>query len=326
METPLRLMRTPVAKGASWAAGSIPQARRLARQSDVIISTFGPWYMHVLGWFAKRANPGAFWCADYRDLWHARDFFMQGRPWRQAFMRRLEQFIVRPANLAVSVSPPLVASLAQTHPHIPGVTIYNGFPLSEHMPRRPPEVMRQRAVAGVPFDIVYTGTIYEGGYNDPEPLLRVLARNRWNRPVRLHFYGQSAASPLLRSLRDRYGLQESVVLPDQPLSRGTRSGGSGRRICCCTSGGPTGDRRDSQRQDLRVLASGSPVLSVGAEPDTAVGRLLQETGAGICVGRNESVIESHLERYVNEGIAPGGLRRGLTAFWPIPGSGRRRGC
>ncbi len=127
-ETPLRLKKTPIAKGASWAAGSFRRVSRLARQNDVVISTFMPWYVHVLGHVAKRANPKILWCADYRDLWHDYDFFMEGRRLKKVIASRFERYVVRSANLTTTVSPPLAANLSRTHPHIPSHTIYNGFP------------------------------------------------------------------------------------------------------------------------------------------------------------------------------------------------------
>jgi glycosyltransferase involved in cell wall biosynthesis len=298
VETPLRLTRTPVAKGASWAAGSVWRARQLARRHDIIISTFMPWYVHVLGWFAKRANPAAGWCADYRDLWHGYDFFMEGRPWKQRFAERFEKFIVGPADLTTTVSPPLAASLARTHPHIPSHTIYNGFPESEYQGARPVSP----PASEVPFDIVHTGTVYEGGYHDPEPLFRVVAEGTWRRPVRLWFYGQSAHSTVVAGLAEKYRLQEVVMRPEKPLSR-IDCVRRQREAQLLLHLGWTNREMDGvlSAKIFEYVASGTPVLSVGAPPDTAIGRFLAETRAGLCAGRDDALLRQTLDRLVNRG-------------------------
>lgn len=297
IQTPLRLLNTPIAKGASWAAGSVPEVVRQARRHDVLISTFMPWYVHVLGSVAKRANRRALWCADYRDLWHEYDFFMEGRAFKKAFAERFEKLVVRPADLTTTVSPPLAASLARTHPHIPSHTIYNGFPEAEYQPARTLEAMRARAAAGRPFEIMYAGTVYEGGYHDPEPLFRVLAARRWPRPVRLSFYGQAAQSSLIRKLRERYRLTEIVELPERPLSRADCVQRQ-REVDLLLHLGWTNRSMDGvlTGKVFEYLAAGTPVLSIGADPDTAIGLLLDQARAGVCVARDDAAITQALEQ------------------------------
>lgn len=305
IETPLRLLDTPVAKGASWAAGSVPEVMRQARRHDVIISTFMPWYVHVLGMIAKRANPRALWCADYRDLWHEFDFFMQGRTMKRALAARFEKFVVGPADLTTTVSPPLAESLSRTHPHIPSHTIYNGFPEAECRTARTLEELRARAAAGRPFEIMYAGTVYEGGYHDPEPLFRVLARGHWPRPVRLCFYGQAARSNLIRSLRERYHLEAVVELPEKPLSRADCVQRQ-READLLLHLGWTNRSMDGvlTGKVFEYLAAGAPVLSVGADPDTAIGLLLEQTRAGLCVARDDATIAGALEQLMTGNDCP----------------------
>jgi glycosyltransferase involved in cell wall biosynthesis len=308
VETPLRFKRTPVAKGASWAAGSLWAVRRLARSHEVVISTFMPWYVHVLGRAAKAANPRCVWCADYRDLWHDYDFFTAARPWRRAGLRLFERAVVHAADLLTTVSPPLAERLARTHPHIPSATVYNGFPAAEYCPTNPESRLVERARAGRPFQILYAGTLYDG-YHDPEPLFQALARRRHERPVQLYFYGRSARSSVVRALREKYGLQSTVLTPEAGLSRAACFQLQGESDLLLHLGwtNPGMDGVLSAKV-FEYMASGSPVLSVGAGPNTAIGRLLGETGTGVCVGRDVTPIEAALEEMSIQGRYPAWYR------------------
>jgi glycosyltransferase involved in cell wall biosynthesis len=308
LETPLRLKRTRIAKGASWAAGSIRQVRRLARGHDFVISTFMPWYVHVLGRVAKAANPRCTWCADYRDLWHDYDFFTAASPLRRTGLRLFERAVVHAADLLTTVSPPLADRLKRTHPHLPTATVYNGFPASEYCPTTPETRLAERRRDGRPFQILYAGTLYEG-YHDPEPLFQALAKRRDERPVKLFFYGRSARSPLVRTLRDKYRLHSTVETPETCLSRAACFQLQQESDLLLHLGW-TNQEMDGvlSAKVFEYMASGTPVLSVGAGPSTAIGRLLEETGTGICVGRDVAPIEASLEVMSVRGRHPAWFR------------------
>jgi glycosyltransferase involved in cell wall biosynthesis len=305
VETPLRLKRTPIAKGASWAVGSFAQVRKLARGHDAIISTFMPWYVHVIGRVAKAANPKAFWCADYRDLWHDYDFFNAAHPMRRAGLRMFEKRVVRTADLVTTVSPPLADRLARTHPHIPTATVYNGFPAADYCPMTPESRLIERARSDRPFQILYAGTLYDQGYHDPEPLFRALAQRRHQRPVRLLFYGRSAKSSVVHALREKYRLHQVVETPEACLSRAACFQLQ-RDSDLLLHLGWTNVEMDGvlSAKVFEYMASGTPVLSVGAGPGTAIGRLLAETGTGLCVGRDETLIASTLDSMSVRGCYP----------------------
>jgi glycosyltransferase involved in cell wall biosynthesis len=302
IETPLRLRRTSVGKKATWAAGSIARAASLGRQHDIVISTHPHGCIHALGRVARLANPGLFWCADYRDLWHDNYFFTEGKPVRRFILRWVEKLLMRPVDLNVTVSEPLAARLRRTHRHAPCAVIYNGFHERDYQEPNPPGRLIQRAEAGQPFRILYTGTLYPGGYQDPEPLFAAVASRRWKRPIRISFYGACVREPMLRELRNRYQLGETVELPENHLSR-KEALLAQREADLLLHLGWTDLKNDGwlSGKVFEYMAAGTPILSIGAPPETALGRLLRESGTGQAVGQDVKAVTTILEEMVDQG-------------------------
>ncbi len=52
-----------------WYYSTSPIFSKIARNVDVVISTYGPEVSHSIGCKMKILNPSIYWIADYRDLW-----------------------------------------------------------------------------------------------------------------------------------------------------------------------------------------------------------------------------------------------------------------
>ena len=301
IETPLRLRRTPVGKAISWAVGSVGKVIELAREHDVVITSYPHGHIPSLGRVAKISNPSLFWCADYRDLWHDNYFFTEGKPIRRAVLRVVEKLLMSPSRLTVTVSEPLAVKLRNTFPRIPSAVIYNGFPEQDYRESVAASRIRERHLAGAPFRILYTGTIYIG-YQDPEPLFAALSRGGWQRPVRLSFFGQCTSDPLLHRLRQKYALQEVVELSETRLDR-IASVGAQREADLLFHMGWTDRKNDGwlSGKVFEYMASGVPTLSVGADPDSALGGLLTDTGTGVCIRNDVDRIFRDLDEMINHG-------------------------
>jgi glycosyltransferase involved in cell wall biosynthesis len=250
---------------------------------------------------ARLANPRLFWCADYRDLWHDNYFFTEGKPVRRFALRWVEKLLMRPVDLNVTVSEPLAARLRRTHPFAPCVVIYNGFHERDYQEPHAADRLIQRAKAGQPFRILYTGTLYRG-YQDPEPLFAAVASRQWQRPIRISFYGACVREPILHELRDRYQLGRIVELPDAHLSR-QEALAAQREADLLLHLGWTDLKNDGwlSGKVFEYMAAGTPILSVGAPRETALGRLLEDSGTGTAVGRDANVTTEILDAMVNHG-------------------------
>ena len=308
VETPLRLRRTPRGKAASWTSGSMKRVAAIARGQDVIISTYPYANAHALGRVAKVAAPETLWCADYRDLWHDNYLWTEGKPFRRWMLRWIERTLMRTAGLNITVSEPLAERLRRTHQHVPCTVVYNGFESSHYHEPCTPERCLDRSRAGAVFRILYTGTFYRD-YQDPEPLFAALAKGSWRRPVKLAFFGPSAHETLLHRLRDQYDLQTVVDLPEQPLSR-AESLAAQREADLLLHLGWTDTKNDGwlSGKVFEYMASGTPILSVGAGPGTALGRLLGRTETGCCLGREIDGMVATLDSMINHGRLPDWFR------------------
>lgn len=110
---------------------------------DVVISTYGPAWPHLLAEQVKREHPAMLWLADFRDP-YAKDTdtaFAWHR--HNAFVRRH----CRQADVITRVSGNLHLN---EPPGVPIQTIPNGYDPSEAMPPLPPDE----------FSIVFTGRLY----------------------------------------------------------------------------------------------------------------------------------------------------------------------
>ena len=155
--------------------------------------------------------------------------------------------------------------------------------------------------------MLYTGTIYPRGYHNPEPLYAALAKRKAKgmRSVRVLFYGHCSKLPFLRDLARTYGVEDAIVIPDEFLSRSDCIALQGEvDLLLHLSWTNPGMDGVLSAKVFEYMASGVPLLSIGAESDTAIGRLLEESGTGVCVGTDEQKVFEVLEIMADQNEYP----------------------
>jgi len=128
---------------------------------DVVISSYGPIWTHLVGEWIKKARPEILWIADYRDLLCSDATPAFTRRYRRSFAERRTSR----AELVTTVSREMVPALGV--PEKQRVLILpNGFDPEEALPPVPP----------ARFELLYTGTMHAEGErrSDLKPLFRIL--------------------------------------------------------------------------------------------------------------------------------------------------------
>ena len=122
---------------------------------DVVVSSSGPYTMHLLAHRMKKKGLAQYWVADFRDLWVDNHIYPGLFPFT-CVEKFLEKRIVREANLLTTVSDPLKDQLKKRYPSAQAACIRNGFD-PENFHRLPKNLFFQDDSK---FRIVYTGKIY----------------------------------------------------------------------------------------------------------------------------------------------------------------------
>lgn len=134
---------------------------------DVVVSTAGPYAVHIVAERLKRKGLADKWIADYRDTWSNNYIYPGVFPFN--FIERiLERKLLRAADVISTISQPFAEAFSARYGH-KACVIENGFDLSDM------ETLPEKAI--FPDDgkirIVHTGSIYLGK-RDPTPLFQAI--------------------------------------------------------------------------------------------------------------------------------------------------------
>ena len=282
-----------------WQSALTQEAVRLLEQEkfDVLFSSFSPQASHAVASAAKAYDPSLLWVADYRDLWTG-NHLLRMHPLVAFFQKRKECRLLKSADMLTTVSGPLAEYLRQLHQKDVEV-IFNGYDHEEWTALSQAPFFPSDGI----FRIVYTGTIYEGS-RDPSPLfeaIKDLDRAGEVTPDRLqiYFYGDSAnVADIARKYRVLSYIQEGGMLGKQDALRTQRDA----NLLLFLESAPTNGSLSAQgvltSKIFEYMASGTPVLAVGIEEDSPIGKFLQQTNSGETAGRNVDKIKAILLQYM----------------------------
>lgn len=265
-----------------WSRAAIPVAVEMANEFDIVISTFGPRSSHFVGAAMKAANPEVYWVADYRDLWSGNHLsFLRPNALRAELVLERETVSGKhPADLLTTVSEELRDTLIESF-GLPAAVIYNGFEQRDKVELAP------RLWHGK--KILYTGMLYEGS-RDPSPLfsaVRALVDEGFLKAggLSIEFYGPP--NTWLKKLVDTWRISEFVrILPAVSREEVLGLQASADALLLLESASPAAGGVLTGKL-FEYLGAGRPIISLGSQQSSAIARVLEQCGAGICVGTDE---------------------------------------
>lgn len=256
-----------------WVGPALAWARDRGTRWDIVVSSSGPPTAHLAARAIKRAGLARAWAADFRDLWTENHLYSGLFPFTIG-ERIEERACLREADLLVTVTDGLAERLA-ARADKPVTVIYNGYDPDSSAALGPAHAF--------PADgrcrLVYTGTLYRRG-QDPTPLLAAL---RAVGATSLALVVAGAGGKMWHDLAVRHGvghlLEERGVLARSEALRLQRDADALVLL----------DWDDPGQGVLtgklfEYLAASAPILVVGGSEQSAVARLVAETGRGMHLG------------------------------------------
>jgi hypothetical protein len=293
-----------------WVAKAMQAGARIIASDpvDVIVSSFGPPAAHKIGAGLKRRFPDVLWVADYRDVWtFDADFPLRGVT---GYIERRREYatVGRYADLLVH----LCQYRAEQIGHFvakPVMVVENGFdPEEQAEPLESsalvPETVR---AAWAPVTLVYTGTLHLD-YQDPTPLLRAIGdlvreRDPLCEKLRVLFFGERQIG--LQRLIEGEDAERQVRMlgyVDRPTALWAQRNASALLLFENQESAARGVLRAKMYE---YLQAGRPILGIGFEPDTEVGRILTEARVGRVCSADADAIREALRRLGLDGEVDG---------------------
>lgn len=258
---------------------------------DVVVSSFGPYIVHLLALRLKKRNLVKVWIADYRDLWTQNHIFKGLFPFT-IIEGYLENKTNKTADVITTVSEPLAEQIKNRYKINNVEVIYNGFDKDVLKTLDPEPFWKDSKIR-----IVYTGTIYPG-YQDPSPLFQVIKELDY-----------SEYKPLLENLEVLFAGKYAGNLDE--LINKFKVNKYVKHLGFLKYKDSLRMQRDasillflefkSRNQDgiltgklMEYLFSGTQIWAIGVDEQVMSGKLIRESGCGVCFGTNKERLKSHL--------------------------------
>lgn len=272
-----------------WALRARLRLRQLLASGsfDALVSTSPPDSAHlVVGRLARRH--GLPWLVDFRDPWTQRLHYQPPTRLHRRLECRMERIVVEGADALVMVTEPMRRDFARRHPSCAAKmrTLTNGFDPADYPPSIP------ELDGGGPLRLVHTGTLTLR--RNVVPLVETLGHLRKLRPglvehLRVDLIGSrdELNERLVREarlgdlVRFHAGLQHKAVIDAQRHAPA---------LLLLDAAGP-GSELTLPGKLFEYFGAQRPIFAL-ASPEGS-GRLLAETGTGVCFGPGEYAQAAH---------------------------------
>lgn len=241
-------------------------------QWDVVVTTGGPYSVHIIGFFLKKRGLVRRWIVDWRDLWTDNHMF-DGLPILRQIERNIENTLHRTCDIITTVSPPL-ARILRKNTTKPVHVIYNGFDPDDYLSLPTEPIFPQDEI----FRIVHTGSIYER--RDHRLLFRAIKLLEdqnilVNNPLKVIFAGYYL--PFLDLTIEQENVKQYVefrgLVPRPDALRMQRDADALLLVDMKSEGILTG-------KVFEYLVAGPPILVVGGDAQSSAGALVEECKRG----------------------------------------------
>jgi hypothetical protein len=280
-----------------WAKKAIKIIIPKIEKFDMVISTALPYSVHRIGLAIKRKYPQIKWIVDWRDLWtknHIVHSIILCRPYE----KYLEKLFHDNCDLITTVSDPL-ADVLRNMTKTSVETIYNGFDPDDYQQIK----SRPRKDNNI-FTIVYTGTIYKG-FRDISPLFEAISSLKQTGLITpdnlsICFAGIDAD---VSDIAEKYNVSDFYsylgLIPREDALQLQYDADAVLFIECSDPTLPgilTGKL-------FEYLYIARDILAIGVSDDTSAGKLIVDSKAGVCFGKNVEKIKDYLQNRIINGIS-----------------------
>jgi glycosyltransferase involved in cell wall biosynthesis len=269
----------------------IPRALQWARPRgwDAIVSTSGPYLVHLVAHQLKRKGRARVWIADYRDLWTGNPYAPGLFPF-SLLEEWLERKALRHCDAITTVSGPLAGALSARNPRKKVHVVENGFDSDDHNSIDASPAFPSNGK----LRLVYTGTIIPRK-RDPSPLFKALSSLRelpggYSRLSRLEVVFAGLKTGYLSSKVRHFALDGTVTLFGT-LSRDValRMQRDADVLLLLESMQP-GAEGVLTGKIFEYLHCKAPIWGIGISEESEAGKLIMSARAGIVFGTDSKRI------------------------------------
>lgn len=296
-----------------WAIKAVKPLREVCAKNNVccIVSSYGPAASHLAVFRALQGTGHSTrWIMDFRDPWAGSHITGARFPFSVIETKLQNEMIAKHAYALTTVSGELLAEFNKQFPDIPTHLIQNGVDIAQYRSLGLGIFATDWAASKAQFPglcdgvfrIVYTGMIYCGTRN-PAPLFRAIKNIRKNPSIKIvvEFFGKPGdLDAIVRSEgAEDFVVHRGIVSHHESLQ--IQSNADLLLILETENANAVGVLTG---KIFEYLASGRPILAVGVDAVSAIGRLLESTSAGVALGNDAEMIEKELSGYLKLGSHP----------------------